>query len=96
MEVVIPVEIGVPSVRVENFDEQTNSEKLCVNLDLLEEVSEECMSEWPLNNIRLLDTTISKFETRSSGLATWSCARQKCHSRKNEASYPQIERIHTK
>ncbi|XP_073116197.1 uncharacterized protein [Elaeis guineensis] len=37
MEAVIPVEIVVPSVRTENFDEQTNSERLHANLDLLEE-----------------------------------------------------------
>ncbi|XP_073099132.1 uncharacterized protein [Elaeis guineensis] len=40
MEVVIPIEIGVPSARIENYDEQTNLEKLHANLDQLEEVRE--------------------------------------------------------
>ena len=40
MEAVIFIEIGVPSVWVENFDEQTNLERLRANLDLLEEAKE--------------------------------------------------------
>ncbi|XP_022156271.1 uncharacterized protein LOC111023203 [Momordica charantia] len=36
-EAVIPVEIGMLTPRVENFNEQTNSEALLVNLDLLAE-----------------------------------------------------------
>ncbi|GMH15084.1 hypothetical protein Nepgr_016925 [Nepenthes gracilis] len=33
----IPVEIGLPSLRVESFDPQTNSQKIREHLDLLEE-----------------------------------------------------------
>ncbi|XP_022156049.1 uncharacterized protein LOC111023017 [Momordica charantia] len=36
-EAIIPVEIGMPTLRVENFDGQTNSEAFLLNLDLLEE-----------------------------------------------------------
>ncbi|XP_077216011.1 uncharacterized protein LOC143850671 [Tasmannia lanceolata] len=40
-EAVIPVDIGVPSPRVTNFNEPLNGDRLCANLDLLEEVREE-------------------------------------------------------
>ena len=38
IEVVIPVEIRILSARTENFDKQTNSQKLRTNLNLLKEV----------------------------------------------------------
>ena len=38
MKVVILVEIGIPSLWLKNFDEQSNSEWLQVNLDSLEEI----------------------------------------------------------
>ena len=37
-DAVISVEIGVPSARVMNFDELSNSERLRADLDLLEEI----------------------------------------------------------
>ncbi|XP_077215527.1 uncharacterized protein LOC143850108 [Tasmannia lanceolata] len=40
-EAVIPVDIGIPSPRIVNFNEQLNVDGLRVNLDLLEEVREE-------------------------------------------------------
>lgn len=36
-EAVIPVEIRLPTRRVENFDQQANDEALLLNLDLIEE-----------------------------------------------------------
>lgn len=39
-EVAIPLEIGIPFPRVENFDEDNNLERLRESLDLLEEVHE--------------------------------------------------------
>ncbi|XP_071742632.1 uncharacterized protein [Rutidosis leptorrhynchoides] len=36
-EAVVPVEIGVPTFRIQNFDEESNSEALRENLNLLEE-----------------------------------------------------------
>ncbi|XP_020702897.1 uncharacterized protein LOC110114377 [Dendrobium catenatum] len=42
-EAVIPVDIGVPSHRVQTFDFNTNDEKLRYNLDLLPEAREEAM-----------------------------------------------------
>ena len=39
-EAVISVEVRIPSIRIENFDGQTNSERQHANLDLLEEVRE--------------------------------------------------------
>ena len=40
IEVVVSVEIGISSARVENYDELVNTEKLHADLDLLEEVRE--------------------------------------------------------
>ena len=40
MEVVISVEIGFPSLQVENYDDQNNTEFLRANLDLLKESRE--------------------------------------------------------
>ncbi|XP_077249346.1 uncharacterized protein LOC143888835 [Tasmannia lanceolata] len=40
-EAVIPVDVGVPSPRVINFNEQINGDGLRANLDLLEEAREE-------------------------------------------------------
>ncbi|PKU83253.1 hypothetical protein MA16_Dca006654 [Dendrobium catenatum] len=40
-EVVIPVDIGVPSNRVQTFDFNNNEEKLKTNLDLLPEARDE-------------------------------------------------------
>ena len=40
IDAVIPIEIGVPSARVKNYDKQTNMERLCADLDLLEETKE--------------------------------------------------------
>ena len=37
VEVVVSGEIEIPSARVENYDEQTNVERLLADLDLLEE-----------------------------------------------------------
>ncbi|PKU78892.1 hypothetical protein MA16_Dca000236 [Dendrobium catenatum] len=42
-EAVIPIDIGVPSHRVQTFDSNTNDEKLRNNLDLLPEVRDETM-----------------------------------------------------
>lgn len=39
-EAMIPIELGIPSVCVVNFDEQTNSKKQFVDLDLLDEARE--------------------------------------------------------
>lgn len=36
----IPLEVGHPSLRVENFNDDDNSERLKANLGLLEEVRE--------------------------------------------------------
>lgn len=38
IEAVIPLEMGLPSLRLENFDEDSYFEWLGTNLDLLEEV----------------------------------------------------------
>ncbi|XP_077242342.1 uncharacterized protein LOC143882822 [Tasmannia lanceolata] len=40
-EAVIPVDVGTPSARISNFNEQLNGDGLRANLDLLEEVREE-------------------------------------------------------
>ncbi|XP_077249196.1 uncharacterized protein LOC143888644 [Tasmannia lanceolata] len=40
-KVVIPIDVGVPSPRITNFNEQTNGDGLRANLDLLEEAREE-------------------------------------------------------
>lgn len=40
IQVIIPLEVGLPSPWIENFDENNNSEWLRVNLDLLEVVYE--------------------------------------------------------
>ncbi|XP_077241592.1 uncharacterized protein LOC143882069 [Tasmannia lanceolata] len=40
-EAIIPIDIGVPSPSVTNFNEQTNGDGLAANLDLLEEAREE-------------------------------------------------------
>ncbi|XP_077242376.1 uncharacterized protein LOC143882870 [Tasmannia lanceolata] len=40
-EAVIPVDVGTPSVRISNFNEQLNGDGLRANLDLLEEAREE-------------------------------------------------------
>lgn len=37
-KVVIPIEIGLPTMRIENFDELSNSARLRSNLNLLEEI----------------------------------------------------------
>ena len=37
-EIVILVEIGMPSTRIEYYDEQKNLDQLRTNLDLLEEI----------------------------------------------------------
>ena len=37
-DAVIPVEIGLTSFRVENYDEDKNEEAMCLQLDLLDEV----------------------------------------------------------
>ena len=37
MEVVVPVEIGIPSYRVQHFHSEKNEEQLKFNLDLLKE-----------------------------------------------------------
>ena len=39
-EAVIPVEIGPPTLRIENFEEEANLEQLRANVDLLEETQE--------------------------------------------------------
>ena len=36
-KVVIPAEVGLPSYRVENYDEQENNVALFENLDLIDE-----------------------------------------------------------
>ena len=40
VEVVIPLEIGLPTLQVEEFDEDSNSFGMRANLDLLEEPRE--------------------------------------------------------
>ena len=40
-EVVIPVEVGVTSIRREVFNEDNNNDQLRVNLDYLDEVRDE-------------------------------------------------------
>ncbi|XP_077230230.1 uncharacterized protein LOC143863453 [Tasmannia lanceolata] len=40
-EAVIPVDVGTPSARISNFNEQLNGDGLRANLDLLEEAREE-------------------------------------------------------
>ncbi len=37
MEAVIPLQIGIPTIQTENFDEPTNDEAIAVDLDLAEE-----------------------------------------------------------
>ena len=40
-EAVIPIEIGLPTLRTENFEKVVNLEKLRANVDLLEETREQ-------------------------------------------------------
>lgn len=37
-EAVVPVEIGMPSYRVESFNDKENAEELRINLDLVDEL----------------------------------------------------------
>ena len=41
MDVVIPIEIGINSIRVTHFNPQDNESKIRLHLDLLEEIREE-------------------------------------------------------
>ena len=40
VEVVIPMKIGLPIPRVENFHEKSNLDRLRIDLDLLEKIKE--------------------------------------------------------
>ena len=39
-EIVIPVEIGLTTLRTSTYDDQQNEEQLCLNLDLIDKVRE--------------------------------------------------------
>ena len=43
VEAVIPVEVDLPSLRVENYDEEDNAERLIPTLDLVEEKREQAL-----------------------------------------------------
>ena len=40
-DAVIPVEIGINSLRIAHYDSEQNEANLCTNLDLLDEIREE-------------------------------------------------------
>ena len=44
-EAVIPVEVGITSIRHEMFDEENNNDQLRVNLDCLDEVREKASNK---------------------------------------------------
>ena len=43
MEAVIPLEVGLPTIRTENFDPHLNREAIALELDLAEERSERAL-----------------------------------------------------
>lgn len=53
IEVVFPIKIGLPSFRVEKYNENTNSEWLRANLDLLEENREHATMRIACNHHRM-------------------------------------------
>ncbi|XP_077232629.1 uncharacterized protein LOC143869981 [Tasmannia lanceolata] len=70
-EAVIPVDIGVPSPRVVDFNEQLNGDGLRVNLDLLEELREESQiraAAYKQKVSRYHDTKIRPREFRTGDL----------------------------
>ncbi|XP_071699823.1 uncharacterized protein [Rutidosis leptorrhynchoides] len=52
-EAVIPVEINVPTMRILSFDESSNSEELCENLNLVEERREMAAIKEAINKQRI-------------------------------------------
>ena len=42
-EVVVPVEVGLTSIRIKAYEEQRNQQELNNNLDLIDEVRDEAM-----------------------------------------------------
>ena len=71
MEVVIPIELTVPSGRVENYDKEANAEGLQLNMDLIEEKRERADLHTQVYKQRVARHYDSKVRPRSLGLGDW-------------------------
>ncbi|GFZ15861.1 hypothetical protein Acr_25g0002700 [Actinidia rufa] len=73
MELVIPVEIGMPNFRTSNFDKENNEIELRLNLNLLDEKRE--MAKLRQIAYKCQVAIIEGSNTDLSSPATWSCER---------------------
>ncbi|GKV25972.1 hypothetical protein SLEP1_g35342 [Rubroshorea leprosula] len=74
-EAVIPVEVGLPSDRLDCHDDQNNGQLLRENLDLVEEIKEMSRIRNMAHQVVLQNFTKSEFELVSFRLAIWFYAK---------------------
>ncbi|GJW56044.1 reverse transcriptase domain-containing protein [Tanacetum coccineum] len=95
-ETVIPVEIGMPTLRTAEVDMIKNNEALGINLDLLEEKRDQAAIQEARSKPRWRNTIMPGFEAQASVWDTSSTGTTKQATRKTEASLDLSGRDHMK
>lgn len=92
---VIPIELGVPSVRIANFDEQTNFKRWLANLDLLE-ARERAHVRMVAYRQKVVHYFNSKVQIRHLRSTTWCYAEQKFLNQAKGTNSSRSGRDHTR
>ncbi|GKE41793.1 reverse transcriptase domain-containing protein, partial [Tanacetum coccineum] len=85
-EAVIPVEIGMPSLRCAEVDQVLNDEALLLNLDILEEKRERAAIREAKSKAKMENTTMPRSAVRSSSRETLYTAAMKLATQRSPES----------